>query len=313
MEIIAKTEQSDIATVYIAKCDNNKYIEFVESSQPPLKKEDKWVLIISTLFGCPVKCGFCDCGGSYSGKLSAEEILGQIAFLVNERYKSNILTTQRLKIQFSRMGEPSFNRGVLEAIKQLQERFIVKSIVPSLSSVAPVSSKSFFEELLTIKKELYDREFQLQFSIHTTDLTLRDKLVPVKKWSFAEMTAYAERFYSDGGKKVSLNFALGKDHPIDAGVLANSFPPELFLIKLTPVNPTFASLRNHIESFAFDVEETKTHLSKLNDKGFEVIVSIGDREENQIGSNCGQFIKALFDEGNTSINAYSYKLERTAG
>ena len=66
MKIISKTAKSDIATVYIAEI-NGKHIEFVESIQPPLSKQDKWVLIISTLFGCPVGCKMCDAGSFYHG------------------------------------------------------------------------------------------------------------------------------------------------------------------------------------------------------------------------------------------------------
>jgi len=309
MRIIAKTEQSKLATVYIAGFDDNKRIEFVESCQPPFSKEDKWVLIVSTLFGCPVECGFCDCGGSYSGKLSSEEILQQIDFLVNERYGDKPITTQRLKIQFSRMGEPAFNHGVLDALLELKSRYKVKSLIPSLSSVAPSSCGSFFEELLPIKKEFYDKEFQLQFSIHTTDLELRDRLVPVKKWSFAQIAEYGERFYTEGGKKISLNFALGKNHPIDPSVLKEFFSPEKFIIKLTPVNPTYAAVKNKISSFRFKINETERLLSKFYDYSYDVIVSIGDKEENLIGSNCGQYVKALNSKERTKINAYKYKLE----
>jgi len=49
MEIISKLGKKNLAFVYLAKTAQDKYIEFVESIQPPIPKEDKWVLIISTL------------------------------------------------------------------------------------------------------------------------------------------------------------------------------------------------------------------------------------------------------------------------
>ena len=51
MRIIAKTGKENIAMVYIAEMDNGKLIEFVESVQPPIPREKKWVLIVSTLYG----------------------------------------------------------------------------------------------------------------------------------------------------------------------------------------------------------------------------------------------------------------------
>ena len=86
MKVIAKTGREDIATVYIAEFEGNRRIEFVESVQPPLPIEKKWVLIISSLFGCCVNCRFCDAGGGYGGKLSKSELLSQIDYMVKNRY-----------------------------------------------------------------------------------------------------------------------------------------------------------------------------------------------------------------------------------
>jgi len=53
VKVIAKSGREDLATVYIAENENGKRFEFVESIQPPFTKEEKWVSIISTLYGCP--------------------------------------------------------------------------------------------------------------------------------------------------------------------------------------------------------------------------------------------------------------------
>ena len=65
MKVLAKTGKDDLAVVYIAKTNSGKLIEFVESLQPPIPREKKWVLIVSTLFGCPVACRLCDAGSYY--------------------------------------------------------------------------------------------------------------------------------------------------------------------------------------------------------------------------------------------------------
>ncbi len=51
MKITAKAGKEDIATVFIAEMDNGKLVEFVESVQPPIPREKKWVLIVSILYG----------------------------------------------------------------------------------------------------------------------------------------------------------------------------------------------------------------------------------------------------------------------
>ena len=70
MEIIASSGRDDIAVVYIGKMRNGHLAEFVESVQPPVPRKKKWVLIVSSLFGCPIGCTFCDAGITYNGKLS---------------------------------------------------------------------------------------------------------------------------------------------------------------------------------------------------------------------------------------------------
>ncbi|GAH16437.1 unnamed protein product, partial [marine sediment metagenome] len=67
IEILGEYGREDLAKVYVASMRGNKeyLVEFVESVQPPIPREKKWVLIVSTLFGCPVGCRMCDAGGEY--------------------------------------------------------------------------------------------------------------------------------------------------------------------------------------------------------------------------------------------------------
>lgn len=60
LKVLYKTEDRDIATVYLAEDNKGRMVEFVESIQPPYSRDEKWVLIVSILFGCPVNCRFCD-------------------------------------------------------------------------------------------------------------------------------------------------------------------------------------------------------------------------------------------------------------
>ena len=165
MKVISRTGNDDLALVYTAETDKGKLIEFVESLQPPHPRDKKWVLIISTLFGCPVACPICDAGSHYRGKLSAKEIFAQIDYMVTKRFPDRVIDVEKFKIQFARMGDPAFNRNVLDVLEQLPSRYDVPGFWPSISSVAPHGTDSFFEKLVEIKKRLYRDRFQLQFSI----------------------------------------------------------------------------------------------------------------------------------------------------
>ncbi|RLD82567.1 MAG: radical SAM protein [Bacteroidetes bacterium] len=309
MRVISKTQEHEIASVFVAENGDGKLIEFVESTQPPMVISKKWVIIVSTLFGCPVDCKFCDAGGDYKGKLSAADIFFQIDYLVNHRFPSGVPETDKFKVQFARMGEPSFNPAVLEVLEQFPGKYPIDNFVASLSSIAPHGTDNFFEELLRIKKGLYDQSFQLQFSVHSTDVEQRNMLMPVTKWSFGKMAAYGERFYSEGGKKITLNFALGKDNILDPHTLKQYFDPDIFLVKLTPVNPTFKARLNNIDSLIVRGEKEYPVVDGLKAVGYEVILSIGEWEENKIGSNCGQYIKALDESCHVPEGSYSYKLK----
>ncbi|HID73736.1 MAG TPA: radical SAM protein, partial [Thermoplasmata archaeon] len=85
LRVIARAGADDIAVVYLAEIDGRP-IECVESTQPTLSREEKWVLMVSTLYGCPVGCAMCDAGGDYRGRIPAEGILAQIDHLVLSRY-----------------------------------------------------------------------------------------------------------------------------------------------------------------------------------------------------------------------------------
>lgn len=309
MKIVGRTGNKDIAVVYIAEMDNGKLVEFVESVQPPIPREKKWVLTISTLYGCPVGCRFCDAGGYYEGKISTEEILCQIDYLVNKRFPDKKIPVKKFKIQFARMGEPSFNPEVIDVLDRLPDLYNVPGLLISFSTIAPQGRDKFFERLLRIKKRRFTGRFQFQFSIHTTDEKLRNWLIPMKTWSFHNMSEYGKTFYENGDRKITLNFALGRGMPVNPDVLLRFFPPKLFLIKITPVNPTHRAAKHKIFS-AIDLRQENRTVNVLQDAGYEVILSIGDLEENYIGSNCGQYITNFKIKNQHIDNGYTYKIQR---
>ena len=308
MKVIAKTGTEDIAIVYIARSNNGRLIEFVESIQPPLSREEKWVLMISTLYGCPVGCKFCDAGGWYKGILNKEEILWQINYLVDTRFPDNNIPVKKFKIQFARMGEPSFNPAVLDVLEKLPEIYNASGLLPSLSTVAPIGCKNFFEKLLRIKKNLYPNRFQLQFSIHTTDEEKRNWLIPIRKWNFKEIAEYGEQFFDEDGRKITLNFALAEGMTVDPDILLEYFNPDIFLIKITPVNPTYSAYKNHITSYISSDQKEYEIINSLQDKGYEVILSIGEIMENYIGSNCGQYINRYLNFKKSLQNSYTFPI-----
>jgi len=308
MNILRSTGDDSLAKVYIAEFGSGKVVEFVESLQPPIPREKKWVLIVSTLFGCPVSCPICDAGGFYKGKLSKDEILAQIDYIVGRRFPDGFISIEKFKIQFARMGDPAFNTNVLDVLEELPDKYNAPGLMPCISTVAPSGTSRFFDRLLEIKQKLYSGKFQMQFSIHSTNPEERDKLIPVKKWSFSDIAEYGKRFFRAGDRKIALNFALAESSVIEPDVLQRFFDPNLFMIKITPVNPTYNSVKNGIKSNIFADHNNNELVDSLKCAGYDTLISIGELKENEIGSNCGQYVMRYLQNPVPLANAYIFNL-----
>ncbi len=312
MKIVATAGRKDIAMVYVGEFNDGELVEFVEAVQPPIPLNEKWVIMVSTLYGCPVECKMCDAGGFYHGKVSKERIFEQIDYIVDQRFPDRAVPSKQFKIQFARMGEPSFNMDVLKVLREFQNRYEAPGFMPSISTIAPNGTDEFFSQLIDVKNEIYSRgQFQFQYSIHTTDEELRNKIIPVKKWNFSKMAEYGDKFYSEGDRKITLNFALAEGSPVEPNVLLDHFDPEKYLIKITPLNPTYSAESQGLQSYINPNNNGSGYkiVDNLKEAGYQVIVSIGETEENLIGSNCGQYIlKHVRSESNLK-SGYLYQVE----
>lgn len=309
MNIIHTVERDGLARVFIADCGRGRMVEFVESVQPPIPRNEKWVLIISTSAGCPVQCLMCDAGGTFQGHLNTAELLAQIDHLVLQRYPDRVVPAKKFKVQFARMGEPAFNPAVLDVLRILNDRYQAPGLMPCISTIAPQGREAFFEELLRIKQQHYTSgRFQMQFSLHSTDDNVRDRLVPVRKWSLQEIAEYGERFIEPKDRRITLNFALTKDAVLDVDVMSRVFSPDIFMIKITPVNPTHRAVANEITSYVSAEEPDREYAisDALRSRGFETLISIGENEENLVGSNCGQYVTFHMRSQEHIANSYSY-------
>jgi 23S rRNA (adenine2503-C2)-methyltransferase len=293
MEIVEHKGNPELAEIYVARLRPSplSLVEFVDAVDPRYPREEKWVVTVSTQFGCPVQCLFCDSGGFFDGNLTADEMLAEIDHVVRRRAPDGRISSPKFKIHFARMGEPALNPAMLEVLERLPGIYDAPGLIPCIPTVAPRAAAGFFESLLDVKRRLYrGGRFQLQFSINTTDAELRDRLMPVRKWSLDEVAAYARRWYEPGDRKVVLNFALSPDNPVDPGIVASIFDPACTMVKLTPINPTDMAVKNGFGTVlsAERPDAADGLVARLRDHGFDCVVSIGQAEEIEIGSNCGQ-------------------------
>ncbi|MDD5210430.1 MAG: isochorismatase family protein [Elusimicrobiales bacterium] len=295
LKIIERREVPGLAGLYLAELpgEGMRMIEFVDTVEPGVRKEDKWVLMISTQFGCAVGCRMCDAGAmGFHGNLTAGEMLAQVRKVISENPGLDPRAHPKFKIHFARMGEPALNPAVLEALERLPSEMPFPGLMPSLSTVAPKTpeAEAFLERLIGIKDAHFSGgKFQLQFSVHSTEAALRKKIVPVPVWSPAEIAAYGKRFVRPGDRKITLNFALPEGERLDVEELRSVFNPALFLVKVTPVNPTYtADLSGSSYVWSNPPAGLSEDAAALEKGGFTVIISPSSREEIEGETSCGQ-------------------------
>lgn len=295
-ELLRISGEPDLAEVLVLKFrgDDRFCSESVDGLDPRYPRQSKWIINVSTQFGCPVKCAFCDAGGEFHGNLTTDEILTQIQCIA-DRHPLDIARCQKLKVHFSRMGEPTLNPSVLECIEKLPGILPSQGLWCCIATVAPQLGTRWLDSLIDLKNTSFHGRFQLQFSINTTDEHRRNELYHLPVWSLTEIKNYGERFFCEGDRKIVLNFALEKTWPFDADRIISRFDPEHFAIKITPLNPTWTGeLHGYMSALGSAFEATlMERVDALQRSGFDVILSINDERENVVRSNCGQAVRLV--------------------
>jgi len=309
MKILGKSTIKGISSVYIAETENKDgLIEFVDV-EPVIdeKRIKKWVIILSTQIGCPASCIICDAGGSFLRNLSLYELIFQVNYLVRKR-KINTTDIEKLKIQFARMGEPSLNDAVIEAIVELKKLY--DNCIPCVSTIAPLGREKWFNELNELRDEFYD--FQMQFSIFTTDKKKRDEIIKFPIYDLDWISNFGEKFFRKGKRKIILNFPVNGEFPIDTDKINRIFSKESFIVKFTPINPTEKVKEQNIltKNYCNIVEDRIDEIiCNLDKMGFDTIKSIGEMKENIVGSNCGQSVVRM--KMNMKIDNFESTVEKS--
>ena len=273
----------------------NKEIHGVQHQKVDLRK--KWVATISTQHGCQMKCQFCDCPKyGFYGNVSREDLAYQIDTILNNEM---VFQTERFNVHYARMGEPTFNRNVIDftvfELDNLVKKHLSKvgTIHPVVSTMLPMYNYSnllsYLKDWCTVKNDIRHGEAGLQFSINSTDDKQRDSQFSNKSFSLSVISFIGELLPMPVGRKYTLNFAVTKDTILDAKRLTALFDKEKFMVKITPIHETNAAVSN-----GFDVGDSYTDYNvykqfeePLLEQGWDVIVFVPSKEEDSDRITCG--------------------------
>jgi len=259
--------------------------------------EEKWVITISSQYGCSMGCAFCDVPKVGPGRNATyDDLINQV--ITGIKLHPEIQSTKRLNIHFARMGEPTFNSEVLRAaidIRKAIRPYIGRSLVhPVVSTMLPRNNKNlnpFLNDWVDIKNETYRGGAGLQFSINSTSNREREIMFAGNALVIEKVGDIGKMLDMPKGRKYCLNFALA-DYEIDAEKLRDLFHPDKFMCKITPMHVTKACTHNGIltQDGYSDYYPYKQVEDDLKRVGFDVLVFVPSAEEDKGRITCGNAI-----------------------
>lgn len=258
-----------------------------------LPLEEKWVVTISTQYGCSCACSFCDVPKvKFGGNATFNDLIQQV--LTGIKLHPEVQFTKRLNIHYARMGEPTFNPEVLDATKWLKTHIDPEyRIHPVVSTMMPRSNpwlKTFIHAWMRIKNRLLGGEAGLQLSINSTSDAERSAMFHCRQATLEEIARIMDGVIPNG-RKITLNFALGH-WQIDPDVLRHYFNPDWYLCKLTPLHRTRAVDDRRLMPSGDWTEYTPYRETEeaLKKAGYDVLVFLASKEEDESRITCGNAI-----------------------
>ncbi len=261
--------------------------------QEMLPLEDKWVITISTQYGCSMGCTFCDVPKVGAGKNATfRDLTRQV--LEGIKLHPEVKSTKRLNIHYARMGEPTWNPEVLDATRWLKTHIDPEyHIHPVVSTMMPKKNvwlKTFIHTWMRMKNRLLQGEAGLQLSINSTSDFERCIMFNDNACSFEEIARVMEGIIPNG-RKITLNFAVA-GYEINPTVLLKYFDPDDYIIKLTPMHKTAEAEAHGLktEGDACSSYPYEEHEQALERAGYDVLVFVASDYEDASRITCGNAI-----------------------
>ena len=264
--------------------------------------QEKWVVTLSTQYGCVQKCTFCDVPNvKFSGNATFDDLRKQLYTALS--LFPEVTYTDRLNVHFARMGEPVLNLQVFEFSKflalkkkQIQEETgkRIEVIHPVLTTMCPSYSELEHRLLLwcSYKNSLFNGQAGLQLSINSTDSKQRDKMFGGSSIPLSKIARIASRLPDPVSRKYCLNFAYASGTEVDGRKLANLFDPEKWMVKITPIHNNTACAKNGYKTDRgyTSYSPYKVPEESCKEAGFDVLVFVPSQDEEDSCITCGNAI-----------------------
>lgn len=262
----------------------------------PLEK--KWVITISTQYGCSMNCRFCDVPKVGAGRNATYyDLVGQVNAAIS--LHPEVKKTDRLNIHYARMGEPTFNMNVLhhaifmKAGSSLMRESLIHPVISTMLPKRNKRLKNFLSVWTNIVKNgAYDGDAGLQFSINSTSDSQRNEMFSGNSLSLDEISKIGIDLPMPLGRKYALNIALADSYEVNAKEMKRLFSPDKFMVKITPLHVTGSSESNNIVTSGGYTDYTpyQSVEKDLIAEGFDVLVFVPSLDEDESRITCGNAI-----------------------
>ncbi len=264
--------------------------------------QEKWVITLSTQYGCVQKCLMCDVPNiKFNGNVSFNDLKKQ--FYNGLSMFPSVKYTDRLNIHFARMGEPIFNLSVFEFSEWLADNkrriqedtgVRIEVIHPVLTTMCPLYTNTFdrIKRWTDIKNYIFNGQAGLQISINTTSETQRNEMFGGSSNSLETISKKLKNLVMPIGRKYCLNIAYASGNEVDGKKLAELFDTEKWMVKITPIHNNTSCAKNGIETIDGynSYHPYKEPEESCKAAGFDTLVFIPSQDEEDGLITCGNAI-----------------------
>lgn len=244
--------------------------------------EERTVMCISTMTGCPMGCSFCGTGKFFGRSLNADEMIEQIEFMARNN-NINMNEVNKLQLMFMSMGEPILNPVMTDVYHYLRGEYPEAQL---LVSTAGPKTKEGWEMFMCDAQ--FNPNLGLQFSVHESTDEARNKLIPMKaKLSLEEISQKGlEFFLATKGRKPFFNYCVHEKNSTkeDAMRLRLLFDPKIWECTLSVICEADDTIANANEQNLDMINEFSSELVQL---GFNTRI-FNPAGQDDIGGGCGQ-------------------------
>lgn len=264
---------------------------------------EKWVITVSTQYGCPMKCNFCDVPNiPFKGNATFDDLAAQFYNAIS--LFPGVKYTERLNLHFARMGDPIFNENVFEFSKWMHANKVeiarktglrIEVLHPVLTTSLPRKFKFLQERLLQwceIKNKIYNGQAGLQLSVNSTSELQRSEMFGDQQMHLEDVADIMRKAPDPISRKYCINMAFASGNECDGNKLADLFPPDRFMVKITPIHNNNACTENGVATIGGYDSFTPYAEPERNFKaaGYDVLVFVPSLDEEQGLVTCGNLV-----------------------